>query len=106
MRKTRRCSGYVIFVWKPTMLKSRPSASSWRSCTQACGRCPVRGSIRPTGRIGPNASVAGPRRAISSIGMQPSKYTQRSKSRVGTLSAATTASTKAAYWVRSSGQLM
>ena len=29
--------------------------------------------VRPTGRIGPNASVCGPRRAISSIGMQPSK---------------------------------
>ena len=34
-------------------------------------RCADRCS--PTGRIGPNASVCGPRRAISSIGMQPSK---------------------------------
>ena len=34
-------------------------------------RCADRSS--PTGRIGPNASVCGPRRAISSIGMQPSK---------------------------------
>ena len=35
--------------------------------------CPVRGSFSPTGFIGPNRSVSRPRRAISSMGRQPSK---------------------------------
>ena len=39
----------------------RPFAFSWRSWTTAYGRLPVRGSIRPTGRIGPKASVSRPR---------------------------------------------
>ena len=39
----------------------------------ANGRRPLLRSTRPTGRIGPKASVCGPRRAISSIGIQPSK---------------------------------
>ena len=34
---------------------------------------PVRGSVRPTGFIGPKRSVSGPRCAITSIGRQPSK---------------------------------
>src|SRR3989442_1457395 len=44
-----------------------------RPPAQGGGRMPPRGSTRPTGRIGPKASVSRPRRAISSIGMQPSK---------------------------------
>ena len=41
---------------------------------------PVRGSRRPTGFIGPKRSVSRPRRAISSTGMQPSKYGTSSNS--------------------------
>ena len=37
------------------------------------GPRPVRGSVRPTGFIGPKRSVSRPRAAITSIGRQPSK---------------------------------
>ena len=40
--------------------------------------------------MGPKRNVSNPREAITSIGMQPSKYTQRSKSFAGTVSAAST----------------
>ena len=53
MRKMRSARRSVSLVWKPTMLNSVPSALSWRSCTTAYGRLPVRGSISPTGFIGP-----------------------------------------------------
>ena len=51
-----------------------PRASSIRSCTTACGDCPVRGSVRPTGFIGPKARTSSPRSAITSMGRHPSKY--------------------------------
>ena len=35
VRKMRTCSACFSLVWKPTMLKSVPSALSWRSCTTA-----------------------------------------------------------------------
>ena len=49
---------------------------------RAACRCADRSS--PTARMGPKASVSLPRSAISSIGMQPSNGTKRSKLWVGT----------------------
>ena len=51
--KIRFCSGQVRRVWKPTRFHAVPATSSRRSCTTACGRRPVRGSVSPTGFIGP-----------------------------------------------------
>ena len=53
---------------------------------------PVRGSVKPTGFIGPNRNVSTPRRANSSIGRQPSKYIAFSNDRSGADSALTNAS--------------
>ena len=77
--KMRFCSPQVSRVWKPTMFQAVPATSSMRSCTTAYGCCPVRGSISPTGFIGPKASVSSPRSAITSMGRQPSKYFGSSK---------------------------
>ena len=73
VRKTRRCSGQVRRVWKPTRFQAVPAWSSRRSWTTACGRRPVRGSSSPTGFMGPWASTSSPRSAMTSIGRQPSK---------------------------------
>ncbi len=50
------------------VVRRRRSAFSGRSWTTAHGRCPVRGSVRPTGFRGPNRSASRPVRAISSTG--------------------------------------
>ncbi len=74
MRRMRACSACFSLVWKPTMFHSVPSALSWRSCTTAQQRSPVRcGFVSPTGFIGPKRRVSRPRSAITSIGRQPSK---------------------------------
>ena len=72
-RSTRACSPNFMWFWKPTRLKLSARRFSWRSCTTAQGRRPVRGSASPIGFIGPKRSVSRPRRAISSIGRQASK---------------------------------
>ena len=72
MEKTRFCSGHFKFVWNPTRLYMVPSFVSFRSWRAAQGLCPVRGSVRPTGFMGPNRMVSCPRFAMTSMGMQPS----------------------------------
>ena len=57
MRNTRFWSGHFMRVWKPTRLYAVGGSFSARSCTTACGRLPVRGSVRPTGFMQPNDSV-------------------------------------------------
>src|ERR1035441_10961437 len=48
-RRTRACSPNFIWFWKPTRLKLSARRFSWRSCTTAQGRRPVRGLSRPMG---------------------------------------------------------
>ena len=86
---------------EPTRLNKVPPAFSRRSCTQAQGRCPVAGSMSPTGFIGPNRGASAPRFANFSMGIQPS-YT--SKSWVTAPSACTSASINASYSARLKGQ--
>src|SRR5579871_3187327 len=92
---------------KPTMLNKVPSLLSCRSCTTAYGFSPGRcGLRRPNGFIGPWRNVSRPRSAITSMGRQPSKYgVSLSKSWSATFSPASTASMKASYSRRVSGQL-
>ena len=52
-RNTRFCSPHLSWVWNPTIEKWLAARLSWRSCTTAKGRRPVRGSARPTGFMGP-----------------------------------------------------
>lgn len=60
------------------------------------GRPPVRGSVGPTGFMGPKRKVSRPRRAMTSSGRQPSKQgVSRPQSRKGTVSAASRASMNA-----------
>ena len=69
---TRFCSPNFKLVWKPTRLKRVPSRFSFRSCTTAQGRWPVRGSFSPTGFMGPKRMASCPREASTSMGMHPS----------------------------------
>jgi len=71
--KTRRCSSHLRLVWKPTRLYREPARLSCRNWTTAYGLRPVLGSIRPTGRSGPNARASRPRLASTSMGKQASK---------------------------------
>ena len=80
MRKTRFCSPHLSWVWKPTIDQWLAARLSWRSCTTAYGRLPVRGSERPTGFMGPKRRVSSPREAMTSTGRQPSKKSSFSKS--------------------------
>ena len=58
MEKTRFCSPNFRFVWKPTRLYKVPAEFSFLSWSTAHGLCPVRGSRRPTGFIGPKRMVS------------------------------------------------
>src|ERR1700682_2453017 len=71
VEKIRFCSGQVSRVWKPTMFQAVPAMSSRRSWTTACGRRPVRGSVSPTGFIGPYARTSRPRSALTSLRRHP-----------------------------------
>ena len=53
LRKTRFCSPHVQLRLEARPGVERAARSSWRSCTTAYGRRPVRGSTSPTGFIGP-----------------------------------------------------
>jgi len=78
------------------MFQFAAARSSWRSWTTAQGRIPVRGSSRPTGRMGPKRRLSSPRRAISSTGRHASKKRSFSNSPRLTPAPSLRASTSAA----------
>jgi hypothetical protein len=75
-----------------------------RSCTTAYASRPVRGSVSPTASSAEAQRLA-PRRAISSAGMQPSKYGTASNSCAVRCRPAVSASMNASYCSRDIGQL-
>ena len=107
MPNTRFCSPNFKLVWNPTKLYRVRSLFSVRSCKTAQGRCPVRGSRRPTGFMGPKRMASCPREASTSMGIQPS-YTlgsRASKLWTGARWAFTSSSTKRSYSSLFMGQL-
>ena len=106
MENTRFCSPNFRWVWQPTRLYSVPFALSRRSCRTAYGSLPIFGSGRPMGLRMPKRSVSKPRRALTSMGIQPSNTLESSKPCTGASSAVVSAFQNASYSSRENGQLI